>query len=159
MLQLMRTSFRAITNSDSGDHWVGEWVLLLVADEPLPIGRSRFHLGAPGAARIYLLVKIPISSTHCKLYPLPAAIVRLPFAWMRPEIAAGVFYGISSGLLAFGLSREGYERLLIFLAYPYWACILTAQWAPLIMASAFFPSCCPQPWPSPSLDCQWSSLA
>jgi hypothetical protein len=50
-----------------------------------------------------------------------------------------MFYGISSALLAFGLTRHGYHRLLIFLAYPYWAGILAAQWGPLIMASAFFP--------------------
>jgi hypothetical protein len=74
-----------------------------------------------------------------QFYPLPAAIFGLPFVWMRPEIAAGVFYGGSSALLAFGLSREGYHRLLIFLAYPYWAGILTAQWPPLMMASALFP--------------------
>jgi hypothetical protein len=28
--------------------------------------------------------------------------------------------------------------MLIFLAYPYWAGMITAQWIPLIMASAFF---------------------
>jgi hypothetical protein len=74
-----------------------------------------------------------------QLYPLPAAIFGLPFVWMRPEIAAGIFYGVSSALLAFGLSRDGYHRLLVFLAYPYWAAILTAQWTPLIMAGGFFP--------------------
>ena len=50
--------------------------------------------------------------------------------------------GGSRGLgraMAFGLARAGYHRLLVFLAYPYWAGILTAQWAPAIVASAFFP--------------------
>jgi hypothetical protein len=56
-----------------------------------------------------------------------------------PEVAAGVFYGISSFLLALGLTRENYGRLRIFLAYPYWAGLLTAQWSALIAASAFFP--------------------
>ena len=76
--------------------------------------------------------------TPYQLYPVPAALFGLPFVWMQPEVAAGAFWGISSALLAFGLTREGYTRLLIFLAYPYWAGILTAQWIPLIMASAFF---------------------
>lgn len=71
-------------------------------------------------------------------YPLIAAFFGLPFMWMRPEIAAAVLYGASSGALAFGLSRTGWHRLLVFLAYPYWAGILTAQWSPLIMAAAFF---------------------
>jgi hypothetical protein len=74
-----------------------------------------------------------------QLYPLPAALFGLPFVRMRPEIAAGVFYGISSGLLAFGLTRDGYRRLLIFMAYPYWVGMLFVQWPTLIMASAFFP--------------------
>jgi hypothetical protein len=90
------------------------------------------------AADALLAGKNPYAATM-QLYPLPAALFGLPFVRIRPEIAAGVFYGISSGLLAFGLTRDGYHRLLIFLAYPYWAGMLTVQWAPLIMASAFFP--------------------
>jgi len=74
-----------------------------------------------------------------QLYPLTAALFGLPFVWVPPEIAARTLYGISSALLAFGLSRNGYHHLLIFLAYPYWAGILSAQWTPLIMAGAFFP--------------------
>ncbi len=105
---------------------------------------THFQLGAADftwairAAQDLLAHRNPYSSP-LQLYPLPAAIFGLPFVRMRPEIAAGVFYGVSSALLAFGLSREGYHRLLIFLAYPYWAGVLTAQWPPLIMASAFFP--------------------
>jgi len=74
-----------------------------------------------------------------QLYPLPAAIFGLPFVKLPLEIAGGVFYGIGSALLAFGLIRQGYWRLLIFFAYPYWAGLLAAQWGPLLMASAFFP--------------------
>jgi hypothetical protein len=77
--------------------------------------------------------------TPFEQYPLTAALFALPFLRMPPELAAGLFWGISSGLLAFGLTRHGYTRLLIFFAYPYWAGILTAQWSPLIAASAFFP--------------------
>jgi hypothetical protein len=72
-------------------------------------------------------------------YPLTAAFFALPFLWLPPEVAAALFYGGSSALLAFGLTRHGYHRLLVFLAYPYWAGLLTAQWTPLIMAGAFFP--------------------
>jgi len=72
-------------------------------------------------------------------YPLPAALLALPFAPLRAEIAAAVFFGMSSGLLALGLTRQCPERLLIFLAYPYWAALMTAQWTPLIMCTAFFP--------------------
>lgn len=72
-------------------------------------------------------------------YPLPAALLALPFVPFPPELAAALFFGISSGLLALGLIRNNPERLLIFLAYPYWAALITAQWTPLLMCTAFFP--------------------
>jgi hypothetical protein len=77
--------------------------------------------------------------TPLEQYPLPAAFVALPFVRVAPEIAAGIFYGIGSALLAFGLTREGYGRLRVFLAFPYWAGLLAAQWTALVTASAFFP--------------------
>ncbi len=77
--------------------------------------------------------------TPLEQYPLTAALFALPFVRLQPELAAGFFWGISSSLLAFGLTRHGYTRLLVFLAYPYWAGILTVQWSPIIAASAFFP--------------------
>jgi hypothetical protein len=87
----------------------------------------------------YLLAGRNPYDTPLEQYPLTAAFFGLPFLWLRPEVAAGTFYGLSSAVLAFGLTRHGYTRLLVFLAYPYWAGFLTAQWPPLIMASAFFP--------------------
>jgi hypothetical protein len=81
--------------------------------------------------------------TPLEQYPLPAAFFAFPFLPVQPEIAAGVFYGISSFLLAFGLTRENYGRLRVFLAYPYWAGLLTAQWSAIIAASAFFPMLLP----------------
>jgi hypothetical protein len=81
--------------------------------------------------------------TPLEQYPLPAAFVALPFVRVTPEIAGGIFYGISSALLAFGITREGYGRLRIFLAFPYWAGLLAAQWTALITASAFFPMLLP----------------
>jgi len=86
-----------------------------------------------------------------QLYPLPAAIFGLPFVSMRPAVAGGIFYGISSALMALGLLRQGYHRLLVFLAYPYWAGLITVQWTPLIMASAFFPFLLPATLAKPQL--------
>ncbi len=77
--------------------------------------------------------------TSLEQYPLPAAFAALPFLRFPPDAAAGMFYGISSFLLALGLTRKNFVRLRVFLAYPYWAGLLTAQWSALITASAFFP--------------------
>jgi hypothetical protein len=76
---------------------------------------------------------------HAQLYPLTTFFWGLPLLPFPAEVAAGLFFGASSGLLAFGLIRDGFHRLLVFLAYPYWAAILTTQWTPLIAASALLP--------------------
>jgi hypothetical protein len=117
---------------------------------------TRFDQGAADfgwairAAR-YLLARQNPYDTPLEQYPMTAALFGLPFVWMRPEVAAGVFWGISSALLAFGLTRHGYHRLLVFLAYPYWAGILTVQWSPLIAASAFFPLLLPATMAKPQI--------
>ena len=72
-------------------------------------------------------------------YPLTAVLIVLPFAWLTDEFGAALFFGLSSALLAFGVTKHGYARLLIFLSYPYLAALITAQWSPLLMAVAFFP--------------------
>ncbi|HYL12097.1 MAG TPA: hypothetical protein VEV41_03630 [Terriglobales bacterium] len=104
----------------------------------------RFHQGAAdfqwairGAQ--HLLKHSNPYDTPLEQYPMTAALFGVPFVRLAGDVAAGIFFGISSGLLAFGLTRDGYTRLLVFLAFPYWAAMLTAQWSPLIMASAFFP--------------------
>jgi len=102
------------------------------------------------AARALLHRQSPYD-TPLEQYPLTAAVFGVPFVWLRPEVAAGLFYGISSGLMAFGLSRQGLHRLLVFLAYPYWAGILTAQWSPLILAAAFFPFLLPATMAKPQI--------
>jgi hypothetical protein len=117
---------------------------------------AHFHQGAAdfgwaiAAARDLLAHKDPYA-TPMQLYPLPSALFGLPFVWTRPEVAGGIFYGLSSALMAFGLSRHGYHRLLVFMAYPYWAGFLTAQWTPLILASAFFPLLLPATMAKPQL--------
>lgn len=108
----------------------------------------RLHQGAGDftwailAARDLLAKRNPYA-TPGQLYPLPAALFGWPFLHVPPEIAGGIFYGLSSALLALGVTRQGYHHLLIFLAYPYWAGMLTVQWMPLMMASAFFWSLTP----------------
>ncbi len=89
--------------------------------------------------------------TPLEQYPLTAGLFALPFVRLQPEIAAGLFYGLSSALLSFGLTRHGYRGLMIFLAYPYWAGLLTVQWAPIIAASSFFPLLLPLTMAKPQI--------
>jgi hypothetical protein len=89
--------------------------------------------------------------TPFEQYPLTAGLVALPFVRLQPETAAGLFYGLSSAALAFGLTRHSYRGLMIFLAYPYWAGLLTVQWSPVIAASAFFPLLLPVTMAKPQI--------
>lgn len=95
--------------------------------------------------------------TPLEQYPLTAALFALPFVPLQPELAAGLFWGISSSALAFGLTRHGYTRLLIFLAYPYWAGLITAQCFPSSLPVDSFRCCCRQPWPNLKSDCRFFS--
>ena len=149
MLQLMRTTpvrLRILISTVIGvASAVFCWFLL-----------RRLHQGAADftwairAAQHLLAGKNPYD-TPLEQYPLTAALFGLPLVLLRPEVAAALFYGISSALLALGLTRQGYARLLIFLAYPYWAGMLTAQWTPLIAASAFFPMLLPATLAKPQI--------
>jgi hypothetical protein len=112
-------------------------------------GAADFHWALHLAER--LVARQDPYDTPLEQYPLPAAFPALPLLRLPPEIAAGLFYGISSALLAFGLTRENYGRLRVFLAYPYWAGVLTAQWTVLIAASAFFPSLLPATMMKPQI--------
>ncbi len=67
-------------------------------------------------------------------YPLTAFILVIPFLPLPPEVAAAIFFGGSSAALAFLLSREGWHRLLFFLAAPYWQSLQVVQWSPLLCA-------------------------
>jgi hypothetical protein len=112
-------------------------------------GAADFHWAIHGAQR--LLSGLNPYDTPLEQYPVTAMLFAVPFLRIDSAVAAGLFFGLSSGLLALGLTRYGFERLLVFLAYPYWAAILTAQWSPLIMASAFFPILLPATMAKPQV--------
>jgi hypothetical protein len=64
----------------------------------------------------------------------------IPFALLRdPVVGATIFIGLSSALLAWGVTADGYARLPLFGSVPFiWACN-SAQMSPLIMVSAVVP--------------------
>jgi hypothetical protein len=75
-------------------------------------------------------------------YPLPAALVGLPFAALAPALAGALFFGASSALLGYVATRDGWGRLPLFLSVPYLFAAHGTQWAPFIMAVAMLPG----PW-------------
>jgi hypothetical protein len=78
------------------------------------------------------------------LYPLPAIMLAIPLAWLNDFAAGGVFFGISSGLLAWLILRKGEPwQLLIFLSWPFFYALLFAQWSPLVLCLYFTPAFLP----------------
>ncbi|MFQ3663867.1 MAG: hypothetical protein SNJ69_15950 [Chloroflexaceae bacterium] len=77
-------------------------------------------------------------------YPLPVVLFGLPLSGLPDHLAARLFFGISSGLLAYGIARSGeWWRLLIFITPTYLYAFMFAQWSPLIAASWFIPALAP----------------
>jgi hypothetical protein len=75
-------------------------------------------------------------------YPLPAAIVALPFAPLSPAIAGTAFFFVSTTLLAFGLTahRQDMHKLPLFVSAPFCMAAVLGQWAPLMTAAAVLPA-------------------
>jgi hypothetical protein len=75
-------------------------------------------------------------------YPLPAALVTLPLVWLPVVTSAAVFTGLSSGALAFAVTRDGFgfRGLLVFASVPYLTAAVLGQLTPIIVAAAFLPA-------------------
>jgi hypothetical protein len=73
------------------------------------------------------------------LYPLTSVLIAIPFTPLPPNIAGGVFFGVSCGLLAFFITRDGLHRLLIFTSLPFFSAAMVVQWVPLLMVSIYLP--------------------
>jgi hypothetical protein len=74
------------------------------------------------------------------VYPLPAAIVAVPFALFPVAIGGGLFVGLAFGFLTFGLTRYGWHRLPILASGPALWCLHSGQWTPLVVAAALTPA-------------------
>ncbi len=77
-------------------------------------------------------------------YPLPVALFGLPLLGLPARVAAAVFFGCSSGLLAWGVLRSGEPwRLLVLLSWPFCFALVFAQWSVLIAAAWYLPTLAP----------------
>ena len=77
-------------------------------------------------------------------YPLPVALFGAPLVALPEPLAAAIFFGASSGLLAYGILQSDEPwRLAVFASFPYIYALIFAQWSPLITASWFFPILAP----------------
>jgi hypothetical protein len=72
--------------------------------------------------------------------PLPAAVVAIPFALLRPELGLALFSGLSAAVLAFVVTRRSYDPLVMFLSASFAHTIVMGQWSLLLTAALFAPS-------------------
>lgn len=84
-------------------------------------------------------------------YPLPALFAAIPFTPFPPEIAGALFIAFSTGILGFAVTRYGFTYLPLFISAPFLMTLITAQWAPLLLAAAFLPVLLPLVIAKPSL--------
>jgi hypothetical protein len=71
-------------------------------------------------------------------YPFTAILLATPLVWLPDQIAAGIFLGFGSSILAwFILKNEENWRFLLFFSWPFVNNLFFIQWAPYI-ASMFF---------------------
>jgi hypothetical protein len=72
-------------------------------------------------------------------YPLPAAMLIVPIAWLPYAVSGAVFVGVSCGLLAYVLLANGWWSLLAFLSPNVLISARSGAWPPLIAAAAVLP--------------------
>jgi hypothetical protein len=105
-------------HSDFGQVWFAARALLRGENPYEVIGRLRaFHWPWP----FY--------------YPLPAAIVAIPFVGFAERMASALFVFVGAGAFAWALTRESYVPLLAFLTPCVWQAFQLAQWSPLLAAA------------------------
>jgi hypothetical protein len=72
-------------------------------------------------------------------YPLPALLVTAPLGLLPVIGARAVFAGVSAALLGWAITRDGWQRLPVFLSVSFLVNIELGQWSALYAAAFFLP--------------------
>lgn len=73
-------------------------------------------------------------------YPLTALVAALPFARLPYHLALATFFGLGSGLLAYGVARTAPHRFALFCGFPFIMAALLGAWSPYIAAALVIPA-------------------
>jgi hypothetical protein len=112
--------FQTELHSDFGASWFGARVMLQHRDPYLLIGRGREFDHWP------------------LLYPAPALVAAIPFVAFTERAATVLFVGLSTFLLAFGVTRKSWHLLPMFITEPYTSSAKLGQWSIIFAAALFF---------------------
>lgn len=73
-------------------------------------------------------------------YPPTALLLALPFSAIPILIARAIFVSLTSGALAFFLSKRSYWPLFVFASASWWAAVGLGQWSPAMFAATLAPA-------------------
>jgi hypothetical protein len=74
------------------------------------------------------------------LYPLPAVIIAIPFVAIPLIVARAVFVALTSGALAYVVTRRDWWPLLVFASAPWMDAVALAQWSPAVLLAWYLPA-------------------
>ena len=72
-------------------------------------------------------------------YPFTTLLAILPVARFEVATAGALFFGLSSALLAFAVTRDGLWRVHVFMSAPFVSAALLVQFSPLLTVVALVP--------------------
>lgn len=73
------------------------------------------------------------------LYPATAFVVGIPFTLLADRASSIVFSVLSTFFLGYGITKDGWHRLPIFLSVPFFWSAVVAQWSIILTAALFLP--------------------
>jgi len=115
------TAFRTAEHSDFGSVWYGARALLH--------GRNPYELIGRGKE----FEQWPL------LYPAPALVAAIPLVPFSERVATTIFVGLSTFLLALGITRKSWHLLPLFISEAFTSSARLGQWSIIMTAALFFP--------------------
>ena len=73
-------------------------------------------------------------------YPFTTLLALAPLARLPLGVASAVFFGLSSGALAYCITRDAIWRVHVFMSAPFVVSAVLVQFSPLVMIAAFVPA-------------------
>jgi hypothetical protein len=112
-----------------------------------PYATDYHYWGAAGAAVLlgenpYQVIGNgrPINLDGPFAYPLPAALVAIPFAVLPHALGRALFVGLGFALAAYGCLVVAPWRLVMLAGFPALWTLVNAQWTPLLVGASLVPS-------------------
>ena len=105
----------------------GDWTYTYAAARAVLAGQNPYEAvqgsAIPFGGRLY--------------YPMTAAIVSVPLAWLPPPLGGALLVGLSAGVLSFVVTRKSWWPLLILASGPMFAVVTSVQWSAFVAFAAF----------------------